>query len=257
MWSKRTDNQCLCWTGKEKYWFWCFTAYIQQRAGSGRRNISADSGDRSNWKGYDTDRRRILSGRLCEGKITETELKFAPIESKSGIKLASFNFYTVNEDQAVMWRGPIISSTLSQIYQEVEWGELDYLLIDMPPGTGDTAITVMQSFRLDGIIAVGTPQKMVTVIVKKLINMAQVMNIPVIGVVENLAHIIASNGEKLNVWGKENAIWHANELSTPLLAELPIDHEMGEAMENGNFEDYILKDTKTNGLVEKFLESIK
>jgi len=138
-------------------------------------------------------------------KITETELKFAPIESKSGIKLASFNFYTVNEDQAVMWRGPIISSTLSQIYQEVEWGELDYLLIDMPPGTGDTAITVMQSFRLDGIIAVGTPQKMVTVIVKKLINMAQVMNIPVIGVVENLAHIIASNGEKLNVWGKENA----------------------------------------------------
>ena len=127
----------------------------------------------------------------------------------------------------------------------------------MPPGTGDTAITVMQSFRLDGIIAVGTPQKMVTVIVKKLINMAQVMNIPVIGVVENLAHIIASNGEKLNVWGKENAIWHANELSTPLLAELPIDHEMGEAMENGNFEDYILKDTKTNGLVEKFLELIK
>ena len=190
-------------------------------------------------------------------KITETELKFAPIESKLGIKLDSFNFYTVNEDQAVMWRGPIISSTLSQIYQEVEWGELDYLLIDMPPGTGDTAITVMQSFRLDGIIAVGTPQKMVTVIVKKLINMAQVMNIPVIGVVENLAHIIASNGEKLNVWGKENAIWHANELSTPLLAELPIDHEKGEAMENGNFEDYILKDTKTNGLVEKFLELIK
>jgi len=83
--------------------------------------------------------------------------------------------------------------------------------------------------------------------------MAQVMNIPVIGVVENLAHITASNGEKLNVWGKENAIWHANELSTPLLAELPIDHEMGEAMENGNFEDYIVKDIKTNGVSREIL----
>jgi len=186
-------------------------------------------------------------------KITEAELKFAPIESKTGIKLASFNFYTVNEDQAVMWRGPILSSTLGQIYQEVEWGELDYLLIDMPPGTGDTAITVMQSFRLDGIIAVGTPQKMVTVIVKKILNMAKVMNVPVLGVVENLAYIFDSANKKLNVWGKENVAWHVEELAVPLLAELPIDHEMGEAMENGEFEDYVIKNEKLDALADGFL----
>lgn len=189
-------------------------------------------------------------------KITETELKFAPIISKTGIKLASFNFYTVNEDQAVMWRGPIVSSTLSQIYQEVEWGELDYLLIDMPPGTGDTAITVMQNFKLDGLIAVGTPQKMVTVIVKKIINMAKVMNIPVVGLVENLAYIMDSANKKLNIWGKEDIIWHVSELGVPLLAELPIDHEMGEAMENGAFEEYVLKKEKLNELADNFLAMI-
>lgn len=186
-------------------------------------------------------------------KITETELKFAPIISEIGIKLASFNFYTVNEDQAVMWRGPILSSTLSQIYQEVEWGELDYLLIDMPPGTGDTAITVMQSFKLDGIIAVGTPQKMVTVIVKKIINMAKVMNVPVLGVVENLSYIVDSLGKKLNVWGKEDIIWHVSELGVPLVAELPIDHEMGEAMESGNFEKYVIKNENLENLLNGFL----
>lgn len=186
-------------------------------------------------------------------KITETELKFSPIDSQQGVKLASFNFYTVNEDQAVMWRGPILSSTLSQIYQEVEWGELDYLLIDMPPGTGDTAITVMQSFNLNGIIAVGTPQKMVTVIVKKILNMAKVMNIPVLGVVENLAYIVDTLGNKLNVWGKESTLWHIEELGIPLIAELPIDHEMGEAMEKGLFEDYVLKNEKAEELVNGFL----
>jgi ATP-binding protein involved in chromosome partitioning len=189
-------------------------------------------------------------------KVTDTELMFSPIESKYGIKLASFNFYTVDEAQAVMWRGPILSSTLTQIYQEVVWEELDFLLIDMPPGTGDTAITVMQGFKLDGIVAVGTPQKMVSVIVKKIVNMAAVLNTPVVGLVENLSYITASNGEKLNVWGRESAEWHANDLNLPLLAEFPINHELGDSLENGTFEEYVYNNNTYDSIVDTFLKNL-
>lgn len=189
-------------------------------------------------------------------RIDEEVLKFAPVMSKTGIKLASFNFYTRNEDDAVMWRGPIISSTLTQIFTEVNWEELDYLLIDMPPGTTDTAITVMKTYGIDGIVAVGTPQKMVTMIVKKLINMANRMNIPVFGLVENMSYLTSSTGEKLNIWGKESAGWHAVELGQVLLAELPMNHDMSEYMDRGEFEKYVNERPEFETMAENFINLV-
>lgn len=202
---------------------------------------------------------RIFGKQAMRGnveRIDDDVLKFDPVLSKSGIKLASFNFYTRNEDDAVMWRGPVISSTLTQIFTEVNWEELDYLLIDMPPGTTDTAITVMQNYGIDGIVAVGTPQKMVTMIVKKLINMANRMSVPVFGVVENMSYLTSSTGEKLNIWGKESAGWHAMEMGQVLLAELPMDHDMSEYMDRGDFEDYIKERPEFETMAENFINLI-
>ncbi len=242
---------------------------VSGKGGVGKSTVTASLGVKLAEKGYkvgilDADIvgpsiPRIFGKQAMRGnvkRIDDTVLKFAPVMSKTGIKLASFNFYTKNEDDAVMWRGPIISSTLTQIFTEVEWEELDYLLIDMPPGTTDTAITVMQSYGIDGIVAVGTPQKMVTMIVKKLINMANKMNIPVYGIVENMSYLTSSTGEKLNIWGKESASWHAIEMGQVLLAELPMDHDMSEYMDRGEFEEYIKEKPEFETMVENFINVI-
>lgn len=242
---------------------------VSGKGGVGKSTVTASLGVKLAEKGYkvgilDGDIvgpsiPRIFGKQAMRGnveRIDDEVLKFDPVISKTGIKLASFNFYTRNEDDAVMWRGPIISSTLTQIFTEVNWEELDYLLIDMPPGTTDTAITVMQNYGIDGIVAVGTPQKMVTMIVKKLINMANRMNVPVFGVVENMSYLTSSTGEKLNIWGKESAGWHAMEMGQVLLADLPMDHDMSEYMDRGDFEGYIKERPEFETMVENFINLI-
>lgn len=202
---------------------------------------------------------RIFGLENKRGNVTktgETDLRFEPIISKLGIKLASFNFYTTDENQAFMWRGPLISSTLTKIFTGVNWEELDYLLIDMPPGTSDTALTVMQSYKIDGIIAVGTPQKMVSMIVDKIINMAKALNVKVYGLVENMAYLTCPHGEKMTVFGKHDAKWHANQLNQTLLAEIPINHDLGEAMDEGRFEDFVALDKDYDLLYENFISII-
>ncbi|MEQ8196485.1 MAG: Mrp/NBP35 family ATP-binding protein [Clostridiaceae bacterium] len=169
--------------------------------------------------------------------------KFIPVESALGVKVMSMNLLTPDEDQPVIWRGPVITGVLNQMYTDTEWGELDYLLIDMPPGTGDIALTVMQNFPLKELIIVSTPQDMVSMIVKKVVIMAQKMNVKVRGVVENMAYIACEMCDhKIKVFSKKSSEEHAEYLGIPLLAELPISLDLTEALEAGKAEEYSKED---------------
>lgn len=173
--------------------------------------------------------------------IDENTAKFQPVETESGIKVMSMNLITQLEDQPVIWRGPVITGVLNQMYTNTEWGELDYLLIDMPPGTGDVALTVMQDFPIKEMIIVSTPQDMVSMIVKKMVIMAGKLGIPIKGVVENMAYIICPGcDKKLRVFSKKSAEEHAEYLGIPLIGELPIDLEFTAALEAGKAEEYVL-----------------
>ncbi|WP_072990187.1 Mrp/NBP35 family ATP-binding protein [Clostridium cavendishii] len=170
--------------------------------------------------------------------------KFMPVESSLGIKVMSMNLLTAVEDQPVIWRGPVINGVLNQMYQDTVWENLDYLLIDMPPGTGDTALTVMQSFPLTELIIVSTPQDMVSMIVKKLVIMAEKIGVPIRGVVENMAYINCGDcGTKMKIFSKKSAEEHAEYLGIPLIAELPINIELTEALEEGKASEYVAQDS--------------
>ena len=174
---------------------------------------------------------------------TEGEgVRFIPVETGLGIKVISLNLITEVEDEPVIWRGPVINGVLNQMYQDTVWGDLDYLLIDMPPGTGDITLTVMQSFPLKEIIIVSTPQDMVSMIVKKLVVMAEKLGVPVRGVVENMAYILCGKcGERMNVFSKKSSEEHAKYLGLKLLGELPINLDFTEALENGKAEEYVVQ----------------
>lgn len=165
---------------------------------------------------------------------------YVPVETKSGIKVMSINLLMQTEDEPVIWRGPVVTGVLSQLYTDTKWGELDYLVIDMPPGTSDVTLTIMQSFPLSEVIIVSTPQDMVSMIVKKVINMANKMNIKIRGVVENMAYIQCDNcTNKIRVFSKKSAEEHAEYLGVPLIGELPINIDLAESLELGKAEKYI------------------
>lgn len=174
--------------------------------------------------------------------VNENEVKFIPVETKSGIKVISMNLLTEVEEDPVLWRGPVINGVLNQMYFDTVWGELDYLLIDMPPGTGDIALTVMQEFNVKELVIVSTPQDMVSMIVKKVVIMAQKVGVDIKGVVENMAYIMCDNCQtKLRVFSKKSAEEHAEYLGIPLLGELPINLELTEALEEGRAEEYAVE----------------
>lgn len=188
---------------------------------------------------------------------SEEEAKFIPIETKSGIKVISLNLLTEEEEQPVIWRGPVLTGVLTQMFRDTEWGELDYLLIDMPPGTGDLALTVMQSIPLNGVVIASTPQDMVTMIVKKVVIMAEKMNIRVYGVVENMSYIkCGCCGERLNVFSKKSAEEQAESLGIPLLAELPINLDLVEKMESGEIEAFINNSPEYGDLLGNFMRQL-
>jgi len=201
--------------------------------------------------GVNNKRAEILQGENSE------EVKFAPIVTSSGIKLISLNLLTEEEEQPVIWRGPVITGVLTQMYSDTNWGELDYLLIDMPPGTGDIALTVMQSLPVDGMVIVATPQDMVTMIVKKNIIMAEKMNVKLVGVVENMCYIKCNNCmEHIKVFSKKSGSEQAKILGIPLLMELPIDLDLVESMEEGNAESFILNSKEYELLLENFKKNL-
>ncbi|CAB1254271.1 Mrp/NBP35 family ATP-binding protein [Clostridium sp. MT-14] len=184
----------------------------------------------------------------------EQQVKFLPVETSFGIKVISLNLLTEKEEQPVIWRGPMIAGVLKQMYSDTEWGELDYLLIDMPPGTGDVALTIMQEFPLEGVVIVSTPQDMVSMIVKKVVIMAEEMDVNVIGVVENMSYVKCSNcGEKIKLFSKKSAEEQAQYLGLKLLEEMPVNSELVESMENGKVESYIGNSHDYNDLLDNLI----
>lgn len=180
-------------------------------------------------------------------------VKFEPVETESGIKIISMNLLTAVEDEPVIWRGPVITGVLKQMFVETNWEELDYLLIDMPPGTGDIALTVMQEFPIDEIVIVSTPQDMVSMIVKKVVIMAQKIGVKIKGVVENMAYINCPDcDKKIRVFSRKSSEENAEYLGIPLIGELPINIELTEALEQGKAEEYV----KENPLYSLIFEGL-
>ena len=160
-----------------------------------------------------------------------------PAETKNGIKLMSINLLLDQDDAPVIWRGPVIAGAVKQFWEDVEWGELDAMVIDMPPGTGDVPLTVFQSIPLDGVVVVTTPQDLVGMIVRKAVNMAGMMKIPVLGLVENMAYALCPDcGKKIEIFGKSRIAQEAAELSLPVLAQLPFDPMAANLCDRGMIE---------------------
>ena len=162
-----------------------------------------------------------------------------PVLTRSGIEIMSINLLLPKEDDGVLWRGPLISRAVTQFWQEVLWGKLDYMVVDMPPGTADVPLTVMQTIPVSGIIIVFTPQALTTMIVKKAINMAKKMGKPIIGVVENMSHLyVPEIDKKIELFGKSRGDEMAKAAAAPLLAQLPIDPQLAKLCDEGNIERY-------------------
>lgn len=172
-----------------------------------------------------------------KGPAMQNEMGLIPAETKTGIKVMSINLLLEKEDQPVVWRGPVISGVIQQFWSEVFWGDVDYMFVDMPPGTGDVALTVFQSLPVDGIVIVTTPQDLVTMIVKKAVNMANMMNVPILGIVENMSYLECPDcGKKISVFGESKLNEVAKELNIPVLATLPIKSEIASLVDKGAVE---------------------
>lgn len=162
-----------------------------------------------------------------------------PVETPSGIKMMSVNVLLEEEDTPVVWRGPVITGVVKQFWTDVMWRDLDYLLIDMPPGTGDVPLTVFQSLPVDGIVMVTSPQTLVSMIVKKACKMAEKLNVPILGLVENYSYIVCSDcGKKMPVFGMSRVEAFAEECGLQVLGKLPIDAELAQASDEGTIEKY-------------------
>ncbi len=161
-----------------------------------------------------------------------------PMVTENGIKVMSINLLLPDPEQAVVWRGPVIAGVVKQFWTDVIWGELDYLLVDMPPGTGDVPLTVFQSLPVDGIYIVTSPQELVQMIVKKACNMAQLMNIPVLGVIENFSYLKCPDcGKKISVFGESHVAEVTSDLGLRLVAQLPIDPANASKADAGAFHE--------------------
>ena len=160
-----------------------------------------------------------LKGERAKG----TESLLYPVETVDNIKVMSLNFLMENEEDPVIWRGPVIAGVVKQFWTDVLWGELDYLVIDMPPGTGDVALTVMQTIPINGIVMISVPQDLVSMIVSKAVNMAKKMNVNVLGVIENMSYITCPDcGKKLHLFNGERTDDFLKDMNLKLLGELPM-----------------------------------
>ena len=162
-----------------------------------------------------------------------------PALTKGGIKLISSNMLLENEDDPIIWRGSLICSLLTQFYKDVNWGKLDVLLIDMPPGTGDVSLTTFQSFPIDGVIMVTTPQDLVSMIVKKSLHMVEAMRIPVLGVVENMSYVVCPNcDEKIYIYGKNDENSFKDKYGYECLGQIPFDSKLTSLVDSGKIEEF-------------------
>ena len=171
------------------------------------------------------------------GHAMGTEDGIFPAETSSGIKLMSVNLLLPNETDPVVWRGPIIAGTVKQFWTDVLWGDVDLMLVDCPPGTGDVPLTVFQSIPLDGIVVVASPQELVSMIVEKAVRMAESMNVPILGLIENMSYVVCPDcGRKIEIFGKSHIEEIAARFNLPVLAHLPFTPAIAAAADKGAIE---------------------
>ncbi len=171
------------------------------------------------------------------GKADACEFGIIPAKSKMGLDIMSINLLLENESDPVVWRGPVIAGVVKQFWTDVIWKDVDYLFVDMPPGTGDVPLTVFQSLPVDGIVIVTSPQELVSMIVEKAVKMAQLMNIPIIGIIENMSYFECPDcGKRHSIYGESHIEDIAAQYNIPVLAKLPIDPELTKHCDNGTIE---------------------
>ena len=171
------------------------------------------------------------------GPAMGTEDGINPVESHTGIKIMSINLLLEDEEAPVVWRGPVIAGAVKQFWQEVIWDDVDFLFVDMPPGTGDVPLTVFQTLPVDGIVIVSSPQELVGMIVGKAVQMAQMMHVPILGLVENMSYAVCPDcGKHIHVFGDSHVDEIADKYSLPVLAKMPIDPELAKEADAGMIE---------------------
>jgi Mrp family chromosome partitioning ATPase len=186
-----------------------------------------------------------------EARPAGSDSGILPVLSRSGIEIMSINLLLPNEDDAVIWRGPLIARAITQFWEEVLWGRLDYLIVDLPPGTADAPLTVMQTLPISGVVIVFTPQDLVEMIVKKAVKMAQKMGKRVLGVVENMSYLyLPELDKKMEVFGRSRGEEMALAAQAPLLGQIPIDPALAKLCDEGNIERY------DSGVVESLGEAL-
>lgn len=219
---------------------------VSGKGGVGKSLVTSMLAVLMNKKGYKT---AILDADVTGPSIPKafginqraiaSDLGLFPIKSKTGIKIMSINLLLENNTDPVVWRGPVIAGTVKQFWTDVIWGDIDYMFIDMPPGTGDVPLTVFQSITVDGIIIVTSPQELVSMIVSKAVKMAELMNIPIIGLVENMAYFKCPDCDKeYKIFGESHIEEIASEHDLKVLARLPIEPKIAKAIDQGMIEHY-------------------
>lgn len=174
---------------------------------------------------------------LSEERAVGDGKSLFPIMSKDGIQLMSMNFLLEHNNDPVIWRGPVIAGAVKQFWTDVNWKDVDYMFVDMPPGTGDVPLTVFQSLPIDGIIVVSSPQQLVSVIVQKALNMAKAMKIPVLGLIENMSYVKCPDcGKEIKIYGESGIEKVAEEFEIPVLGKLPIEQSISSAVDTGTVE---------------------
>jgi Mrp family chromosome partitioning ATPase len=221
-------------------------AVMSGKGGVGKSLVASLSAISLKRKGYEVG---ILDADITGASIPKmfgidyrpmgSETGILPVMSKSGIEVMSINLLLPSEDDAVIWRGPLIGRAITQFWEEVLWGKLDYLLVDLPPGTADAPLTVLQTLPISGVIIVFTPQDLVEMIVKKAVNMAHKMDKRVLGIVENMSYLyVPEIDKKIDIFGKSRAEQMISAAQAPLLGKLPIDPELARLCDEGNIERY-------------------
>ena len=216
-------------------------AVVSGKGGVGKSTVTSMMAVEMNRRGYktavldaDITGPSIPTALNIHGRPSSCEEGMLPIQSETGIDVMSINLLLEKDTDPVIWRGPILGGVVKQFWSDVVWKDVDYMFVDMPPGTGDVPLTVFQSLPVDGIVVVTSPQDLVSMIVKKAVNMAEMMHIPVIGLVENYSYLKCPDcGREIQVFGKSKIDAVGKELNLPVLCKLPIDSHLAEAMDEG------------------------
>lgn len=235
-------------------------AVVSGKGGVGKSLVTSMLAVNTQRKGYNT---AILDADITgpsipkifatKGEVQGSEYGMYPLASKTGIRIMSVNLLLDDETKPVVWRGPVIAGTVKQFWTDVCWGEVDYMYVDMPPGTGDVPLTVFQSLPIDGIVIVTSPQDLVSMIVEKAVTMAKLMNVPILGIVENYSYFECGDcGKKHYIYGESHVDAVAEKHGLKVLAKLPIDPKLAALCDRG-----MLELMENNYLDEAFREIAK